>query len=179
MLFGSIKVGTFSFAGVLSLAQLDEYHVKWSSSISGIGKIGYVGTIAGILGDSASGGMMYTLGNGACIGAGVRLSASASTLVGGARMGGGVDLSTGAIGGVGGCVDRTAALNRSASWRMARIYVLPNERNDEAGAGFSNASASILDALAALSAEEVAGMMVLWGENYTVRTMRSDLVFVT
>ena len=107
--------------------------------------------------------MMYTLGGGAHIGASVDLSAGASTLGGGARMGGGVYLSAGAIGGVGGFVDRTAALNRSASWQMARICSFPNKRNGDAGAGFSSASANILTALAVLSAEEVAGMMVLWG----------------
>ena len=123
--------------------------------------MGYVGTIAGPLGDGASGGMMCTLGGGARIGAGVGLNAGASTLEGGACIGGGAALSAGAIGGVGRCMDETTVLNRSASWWMARICTFPNNRNGDAGTGFSIISASILAASAALSAEEVAGMMVL------------------
>ena len=53
------------------------------------------------------------------------------------------------------------ALNRSASWWMARIYSFPSKRNGDAGARLSNTSAIILAASTALSAEEVAGMVVL------------------
>ena len=92
---------------------------------------------------------------------------------------GGAAQSTGAIGGNDGCADGMVALKRSASWRMARICAFTNERKGDAGAGLSSASASILAASAALSAEEVASMVVLCGKNSTVSTMRSDLVFVT
>ena len=163
LLSGSIKVGA-SFAGVLSSARHGEYCVKWSSSIFGVGRMGYVGTIAGTLGDGTSGRIMCTLGGGAHIGAGVGLNTGASTLGGGARIGGGASLSAGNIGGVGGCVAGMTALKRSASWRMARICAFHDKRNGDAGAGFSSASDSILATLATLLAEEVAGMMVLWGK---------------
>ena len=104
-----------SFAGVPSSAHYGEYHVKWSSSTSGVGWMGYVRTIAGTLGDGASGGIMCTLGGSACIGACVDLNAGPITLRGSAYIGGGAYISPGAIDGVGGCVDGMAALNRLAS----------------------------------------------------------------
>ena len=168
-----------SFAGVLSLAQHGEYRVEWSSSTSCVDRVGYAVTIVGTLGDGTSSGIMCTLGDGARIGDGVSFNDGASTLGGGARIVGGAALSAGAIGGNGGWVARMAALKRSASWRMARICAFPTERKGDAGAGLSSSSTSILVASAALSVEEVAGMMVLCRKKSSVRTMRSALVFVT
>ena len=168
-----------SFAGVLSSAQHGEYRIKWSSSTSGVGQKGYTRTIASALRDGAPGGIMCTLGGGAHIWDGVGFNAGASTLGGGAHIVGGAALSSGVIGGNSGWAAGMVALKRSASWWIVRICAFPNERKGDAGAGLSSASASILAASAALSAEEVVGMMVLCGKKSTVRKMRSDLVFIT
>ena len=103
--------------------------------------MGYGQTFFGTLRDGASGCMIFTLG-------------------GDAHTGGGVDLRAGAIGVVGGLVDGIAAPNRSTSWKMVRICAFPNESNVDAGAGFGRASANMLVALAAFSAEEVVGILV-------------------
>ena len=63
-------------------------------------------------------------------------------------------------------------------WR-ARVWESPKGAKGDASAGCSNASVSICAASFALSADDVVGMVRLWGKNSTVRAMRSFLVFVT
>ena len=69
--------------------------------------------------------------------------------------------------------------NSSESWRRARIWAFPNVLKGDAGVGLSSASANILAALVALSADDVVGMSMSCGKNSTVRAIRSALVFVT
>ena len=123
------------------------------------GTLGDGGIIIGTLGDGTFGCRICTLGDGA-------------------RMGGDCDLCIGAVSGVDGFGSGMVVLNRSDSWRMARICLLPNERKGDAGAGCRSASASILAASAALSVDEVVGILMACGKNSTVRAMRSARVFV-
>ena len=67
----------------------------------------------------------------------------------------------------------------SESCCSARICASPNVLKGNAIAGSRNASASILAALVALSADEVAGMSMSYGKNSTMWAVRSALVFVT
>ena len=67
----------------------------------------------------------------------------------------------------------------SESCCSARIWASPNVLKGDAGAGLCSALANILAALVALSADEVAGMLMSCGKNSTVRSIRSSLVFVT
>ena len=66
----------------------------------------------------------------------------------------------------------------SASCRTARIWSSPRVLKGDAGAGLRSASASILAASAALSADDVWGMSSSWGKNSTVRATRSARVCV-
>ena len=159
-------MGDFSFAGVLNLARHGKLRTGFSTSIAVdgflgncAGTLGYGGITIGNLGDDALSCRICTLGDGA-------------------RMRGGYGFFTGTAGGVGGLGSRMVALNRSDSWRMARICSLPNERKGDAGAGCSSASASILTTSAALSVDEVVGMLMSCRKNSMVRTMRSARVFV-
>ena len=64
------------------------------------------------------------------------------------------------------------------SWRSAHICLSPNVLNGEAGTRLLSASASSLAASAALSEEELCGISMSCGNNFTARAMRSALVFV-
>ena len=82
------------------------------------------------------------------------------------RLGGGV--------GFGGCAP--VAGNMSASCRMASMVWASKRAKVVAGAGFVRASERRLAASVAASAEDMAGMAQLWGENWTVLVMRSSRV---
>ena len=67
---------------------------------------------------------------------------------------------------------------RSESCRRARIWLLLNEINGDAGVGLRSASANILAALVALSVDDVTSMFMSCRKNSTVRVIRSVLIFV-
>ena len=98
-----------SFVGVLHLARHGKLCTRCSTSMAVDGLLdncavtpGYGGMPIGTTGDGALGYRICTLGDGA-------------------RMGGGYGFCTGSTGGVDGFGSRMVALNRSDSWRMARI----------------------------------------------------------
>ena len=76
--------------------------------------------------------------------------------------------------GFGGCA--TVAAKILASFRMSYMVWAPKQEKGAAVAGFSRASDRRLDASVAASAEDIAGMAPLWGENWTVLVMRSPCV---
>ena len=77
-----------------------------------------------------------------------------------------------------GAVAAVAEKILNSCWR-ACVWESPKVANGDAGAGCNNALVSIRAASFALSADDVVGIVRLWGKNSTVRATRSFLVFVT
>ena len=77
---------------------------------------------------------------------------------------------------VGAGVGEAAASKIVANCFIAAICSVPNAGNGEAGDGLSSAAVSSRAASVAASADEVAGITVLWGGNSTEREMRSERV---
>ena len=73
--------------------------------------------------------------------------------------------------GFGGCAPVVA--NILDSCRMKSMFWAPKRAKGAAGAGFARASARRLAVSVEASAEDMAGMAPLWGENWKVLVMRS------
>ena len=78
-----------------------------------------------------------------------------------------------------GVIGEVASSNIEASCLMAAICSVPNAGKGEAGEGWRSAAVSSRAASVAVSADEVAGIMALWGKNSTDREIRSERVLGT
>ena len=80
------------------------------------------------------------------------------------------------VGGVGLRGGAPVVAKMLASCRMVSMVWASKREKGAAGVGFARASARRLNTSVATSAEDMAGVAPLWGENWTVLVMRSPRV---